>query len=895
MAPTVVPPRHTVRRPLPLERKEKHYSPTPPSRSPSPVRELSPTFSIVDGHEGDGSFSGGEPSCVKLARMNTETIDWDQLRQIIAPHRGRIRHHEFRGVSGDDATVRPITRASDPTGLSELLSQPYVDLPPPLSPKPWIRPHKNSSFHLSPRPVRSASEDERSEADLSDSEADVAPETYYEVAYIPHGKYAWATGQPAGKLRSLAHLEVADLRRGGWTSALMSAVIGGQPMNVLCRSWPRNETRSSFLREFKLLSSDSYLRPLQGVVVPWIINLYNTHDVIQLFMEVPHHSFWVEASPSMSDALKQRVVEAYAKLHRAGVLHGAVEKKNIFIGGDSRVNLVNFSMARTTRPIPEIGLKGCSEREMALEMRRVRFILNYGTAQDYELRLMDKGDRRALLPRMWEEWIREYEQPSRRWLVPGGTPETYAEAVSAFQAAVVGLEKQRALEVVSPLLVLSPTSPLPIRNRASPSTDPSLLRSWQKRKASTLRTLHGAPPAKRPRLGVAESDIPPVPGPTWEHTTQCYSCATSELPRASAASATPPLVKVRDFASEPYDGPRGYYVPHPPTEMIMSSYRAAYIRNANAITCGQLGLPYWRGDESEYSLTPPGYKRPLPRGVSISLGTLKRQAEDMEDEGGNERRPSKRRRVDSSPKWIVVTAAWEEALEKDQTIRWDADVSHCMPWDYEDISEGEAMKDAQYETGGRLTEPLARPRHRDMPNPSRGILKATSPRRTVCYDLNAWPQHTEEEVLSTPLMKQCGLIPRPGRVPGRSPSRASAPEAGPSALCRDSRTSTSDYLLTRQEPPYATVDEGEAQDYLHPHTSILGSMTGRTTRAPSVRLTPAEMDDLEARQVEGMLFAWDPSLTPHENLLALADADEEMPYKMDTDVYRWLKEAMGRP
>ena len=328
--------------------------------------------------------------------------------------------------------------------------------------------------------------------------------------------------------------------------------------------------------------------------------------------------------------------------------------------------------------------------------------------------------------------------------------------------------------------------------------------------------------------------------------------------------------------------------------MIVSSYRAAHIRNVNAISCGQLGLPYWRGDESDYGLAPPWYKRSLPKGASISLGTLKRQAEDMDEADEDERTPSKRMRFDYSSGSIILTADWEEALQRDRTIRFDDDVSHCMPWDYDKLSETEAAKDTEYVKGGRLTEPLSHPRHRGTPRPSRGILKATSPRRTVCYDLNAWSHPPDEDVLSTPLMKQCRLIPRPGPVPRASPSLASAPEAGPSALRSDPRTTNSDLGFARQVPPDVTVHEGGAQDLPHPHTSILGSVTGRKVPAP-VQLTPAEMEDFEARQVEGMLFAWDPLRSPRENLLALADADEEVPYRMDTDVYRWLMRAIERP
>ena len=206
-SPTVVPPRRTVPRPQRLQKQEDHRSPTPHSHSPSPDRELSPTFSIIDGHEGDGSFSGEVPSCVKLAPLNGTSIEWDRLRQILAPHRGHDHRPQSRGEGSIDAGVRSATRQSDCTGLSELLSQPYVDSPPLPSPKPWIRPSNHFSEHTSSGSTHSVPEDDPDEAELPDPDADLPPETYYEVAYIPHGKYAWAAGQPAGKLRPLANLE----------------------------------------------------------------------------------------------------------------------------------------------------------------------------------------------------------------------------------------------------------------------------------------------------------------------------------------------------------------------------------------------------------------------------------------------------------------------------------------------------------------------------------------------------------------------------------------------------------------------------------------------------------------------------------------------------------------
>lgn len=266
--------------------------------------------------------------------------------------------------------------------------------------------------------------------------------------------------------------------------------------------------------QYKLLSSDSYLRSLQGLVIPYVINLYNTQDTIQLFMEVPHQSFWVEASPSMSDALKQRVIDAYRKLHGTGVLHGSVETRNILIGGDGRVTLVDFSMARTKRPIKEIGLEGCTDKELAVELRKVKFILDYGHARSHETQGMERGDRHAPKPEVWNEWTQDLGRPSKRWLVPGQTQEQYADAASMFYAAIALLEHRRVVESVSPLLVLSPHSPLPVRNRLSSHVTP--LKSLHKRQIPPLANDDTAIPAKRRRVGYSEPERPIFSGPPWE-------------------------------------------------------------------------------------------------------------------------------------------------------------------------------------------------------------------------------------------------------------------------------------------------------------------------------------------------------------------------------------------
>ncbi len=392
-------------------------------------------------------------------------------------------------------------------------------------------------------------------------------------------------------------------------------------------------------------------------------------------------------------------------------------------------------------------------------------------------------------------------------------------------------------------------------------------------------------------------------------TTTSYSVGTSDLPAVSESSAevaAAPVVKIRDFASEPYDGPRGYYVPHPPTELIVSSYRAADIRNTNAIRCGRLGLPYWRGDDDDGSLAPPGYIRPLPKGqgLKISLGALKRQRDGVEP--GVEIRSPKRMRLDQSGP-LHLTEDWEAFLEQDTRIRFDDSVSVCDPSTYEAAGEvsGSSQgkgQDEDVKEDRCSTAALSHPRHRGTPKPTRPALKVTSLPRTVAWDLNAWPHPSDEEILTTPLMAQCGLLPSPGAVPRLSPPRASASRAGtpprpdPRTTAFDLGVAPSHHAPADATSTVNTRDEAQVS----PPTPLLQSQTGQTSRTrrrtPDVefQLTPEEMEDFEAWQVENLLEpGWDPALTPQANLLAIANSEGTTPYRMDTDVCRWLRVGQG--
>ncbi|KAH9025849.1 hypothetical protein EDB85DRAFT_1840222, partial [Lactarius pseudohatsudake] len=83
-----------------------------------------------------------------------------------------------------------------------------------------------------------------------------------------------------------------------------------------------------------LYKSSRYLLPLQGDVVPHVMGVYTGPGKIDIAMDLPHPIFWMEASASMPMVLKDRVVEAFQKLHERGIVHGDVALRHILVGAD---------------------------------------------------------------------------------------------------------------------------------------------------------------------------------------------------------------------------------------------------------------------------------------------------------------------------------------------------------------------------------------------------------------------------------------------------------------------------------------------------------------------------------------------------------------------------------
>lgn len=233
-----------------------------------------------------------------------------------------------------------------------------------------------------------------------------------------------------------------------------------------------------FSSELALYKSSNHMRPLQGVVVPHIIGVYMTPGFIDIAMELPHPCFWIEASPDMPHSLKQRCVEAFERLHQQGILHGDVELRHMLIGADCKVTIIDFQLSRSSIPIEEVGLHVATPEEFRMEMRRVKYKLDFQEARAREYAKMhrtaalaNKNQQIALQLQAWgktptaedfieprqedlsdpavpidvwsEEWIIACTAAPTRFIVPGQTANQVEAALNSFLSCVAKMESQR--------------------------------------------------------------------------------------------------------------------------------------------------------------------------------------------------------------------------------------------------------------------------------------------------------------------------------------------------------------------------------------------------------------------------------------------------------------------
>ncbi|KZV75592.1 hypothetical protein PENSPDRAFT_647126 [Peniophora sp. CONT] len=246
---------------------------------------------------------------------------------------------------------------------------------------------------------------------------------------------------------------------------------GRDSLTYVSKVWPRDQVDSwvGFCSELSIYKSARYLFPLQGVIIPRLLGVHSTDSGFAFNMEIPHPVFWFEASATMPDVLKAKVISAYSDLHVRGVLHGDVALRHILVGGDARVTIIDFQESRALVGDDAVGLGSATRSELATEMRRVRYVLDFEGARAYE----DSKTRR------------EAERRKRN------------------KAVARDLERRRRASLPLNNLKLDPPAPDDV---AIPPIHPEELREWRKSCNATLRRVV-MPGVSEARLCSALSDF----------------------------------------------------------------------------------------------------------------------------------------------------------------------------------------------------------------------------------------------------------------------------------------------------------------------------------------------------------------------------------------------------
>ncbi|KAH7929323.1 hypothetical protein BV22DRAFT_130872 [Leucogyrophana mollusca] len=148
--------------------------------------------------------------------------------------------------------------------------------------------------------------------------------------YQPHGKFAFAAQK---ELITDGLTFDTGLIGEGFSMCIKKGSIADHPVTVFHKLWNASKYWDQFFTELYLFSHPQLLRFLQGDCVPHIINVSHHREGNKaIAMELPHYGVWRTATPGMPVDLKRGVLDAYARIHAQGVLHGDISLHNIFLG-----------------------------------------------------------------------------------------------------------------------------------------------------------------------------------------------------------------------------------------------------------------------------------------------------------------------------------------------------------------------------------------------------------------------------------------------------------------------------------------------------------------------------------------------------------------------------------
>ena len=201
-----------------------------------------------------------------------------------------------------------------------------------------------------------------------------------------------------------------------------------------------------------------------GEYVPRLIAVRCGSDRFNLGFEIPHQTFFIEASADMPETLKRRTIKVLEKLHAKGICHKDLNLENILIGADGKIYIYNFHHARYIIEQPAVFLERANAADFAWEMRRLNFKLDYENAREKEkIRLgisidrvrknyleikMQEGDP-SYQPKLvepsqiakmnppidlskYESWFDDLDREPRRFIMPGQTADDFEWELKRF-------------------------------------------------------------------------------------------------------------------------------------------------------------------------------------------------------------------------------------------------------------------------------------------------------------------------------------------------------------------------------------------------------------------------------------------------------------------------------
>jgi len=339
-------------------------------------------------------------------------------------------------------------------------------------------------------------------------------------------------------------------------------------------------------------------------------------------MELPHQSFWIEASPTMPDVLKERAMKGLEILHSRGILHGDIELRHVLIGGDGAVTFIDFQLSRTTTPDESIGLEKAEDEEFRLEKRMLAFKLDLHGARAREIQKTEafvqrtrrnkrrdelwkhraKGARTGHIspyekepddekivppvhPRdLQDTWIKNSDAIPARIVVPGQSEEEVKAAIQSF------LESLEESQFVSQPIPSIEKEEEPGTGSSTPFITPDLPSSLADVSLpSSLKRKRSAAPSPSPHGSLASLDMPLVKRVRRETGHSSSTSGPYDKNPLPALRWTTPRDRVHMWYS---DLPEDAEVSTPPVRVRPLSETAARIREQNIAICREQGLPH---------------------------------------------------------------------------------------------------------------------------------------------------------------------------------------------------------------------------------------------------------------------------------------------------------------